>query len=169
MAHNYQWRWGRDLLEGYSQCFRCCTHVVVTQCYLTCVLASPLHGNSQSCFCLQSISGKLRGKSPAQAALPCFRLNKPLYLKISDLCLMITLLPTGGKTLSSALGDVTLPSGCFQRTHTKIGAFPLLPFLQGYCPPHGKQEISLYFKKKKNCCNCPDSLGYLLPFCFPYG
>lgn len=61
---------------------------------------------------------------------------------------MITLLPTGGK-LSSAPCDVTLPSGCFQMSHTETGAFALLPFLQGYFLLHGKREVSLYLKKKK--------------------
>lgn len=67
---------------------------------------------------------------------------------------MITLLPTGGK-LSSAPCDVTLPSGCFQMAHTETGAFALLPFLQGYFPLHGKQEVSLYFKKKKKLLQLP--------------
>lgn len=99
LAHHYPWRWGRDLLEGYSQCLRCCTHVVVAQCYLTHSLASTLHRNSQSCLSEQRSNRKWEGKSPAQTVLPCCRLDKPLYFKISDLFLMITLLPTGGKTL----------------------------------------------------------------------
>ena len=51
--------------------------------------------------------------------------------------------------MSSAPRDVTLPSGYFQRTHTKNVAFTLLPFMRGYCPLHGKQEVFLYLKKKK--------------------
>lgn len=50
-----------------------------------------------------------------------------------------------GKALSPAPGDVTLPSGSSPRIHTKIGAFLLLPFLQGL--PYGKQDVFLYFEK----------------------
>lgn len=169
LARIYQWRYGRggrDLPSGCSQCFRCC----FTHSYLTYFLAVPLHGNSQRCSCQQSSNGKFRGKSPAQTVLPSCRLYKPIYLKISSLCLTITLVTTGVKSMSSAPYDLTSPSGCFQRAHTENVAFTLLPFLQGYCRLRGKQEVSLYLKKK--CCNCPNSFGCLLllvPFCFPYG
>lgn len=143
LARIYQWRYGRDLPSGCSQCFRCC----IIHSYLTYFLAVPLHGNSQRCSCQQSSNGKSRGESPAQTVLPSCRLYKPSYLKISSLCLTVTLVTTGVKSMSSAPYDLTSPSGCFQRAHIKNIAFTLLPFLQGYCRLCGKQEVSLYLKK----------------------
>lgn len=53
---------------------------------------------------------------------------------------MITLATTGVKNMSSAPYDVSMPSGCSQKTHTENGAFSARLF----CPPlHRKQEVPL--------------------------
>jgi len=59
------------------------------------------------------------------------RLDKPIYLKITSFSLMITLATTGVKNMSSAPYDVSMPSGCSQKTHTENGAFSARLF----CPP----------------------------------
>lgn len=68
------------------------------------------------------------------------RLDKPIYLKITSFSLMITLATTGVKNMSSAPYDVSMPSGCSQKTHTENGCL----LCKAVLPPlHRKQEVPL--------------------------
>lgn len=71
------------------------------------------------------------------------RLDKPIYLKITSFCLMITLATTGVKNMSSAPYDVSVPSGRSQKMHTGNGAFSAGLF----CPPAQKTRGSPVIKK----------------------